>query len=163
MRPRRSRTISVLYGANHRVSEQLRPADGEAQIFGVDAAADGFMIKKTSGSVICDAIVHVAGVIGMTIIPIGRVTCVSRTELREYLPDATRRRSDGRERRPSLRSLQLIRDLRAELRTNVRPRQSLPQRSTCRAQRRRHLVVCGKDGNDVSGGVAAPGPHRPLP
>jgi hypothetical protein len=59
----------------------IRTTDGEAQIFGLDGTASGFMINHASGRVIWDALGHVADVTGMAILPIGCPTCVTRPEL----------------------------------------------------------------------------------
>ena len=45
------------------------------------------MINHASGRVIWDVLVHVADVTGMTILPIGCPTCVTRPELLEHLPE----------------------------------------------------------------------------
>jgi hypothetical protein len=68
-------------------SSWIRTTDGEAQIFGLDDADSGFMINHASGRVIWDVLVHVADLIGMTIMPIGCPTCVTRPELLEHLPE----------------------------------------------------------------------------
>jgi hypothetical protein len=68
-------------------SEYIRTRDGEAQIFGLGDADHGFMINHASGSVIWDALVHVADATGMAILPIGCDTCVTRAEVLEHLPE----------------------------------------------------------------------------
>jgi hypothetical protein len=68
-------------------SQRIQTADGDAEIFGLDSAADGFMLSHASGSIIWDAVVRVAEVAGMAIIPVGCPACVTRAELVEHLPD----------------------------------------------------------------------------
>jgi hypothetical protein len=68
----------------------IRTTDGRAQVFGLDDAGSGFMVNHASGRVIWDALVHVADVTGLTILPIGCPACVTRPELLEHLPDELR-------------------------------------------------------------------------
>jgi hypothetical protein len=75
-------------------SERIHTTDGEAQVFGLDTAADGFMINHASGAAIWDTIVHVADTTGMAILPVGCPICVTRPEHLDHLPDELR--SDAR-------------------------------------------------------------------
>jgi hypothetical protein len=68
-------------------SSWIRTIDGEAQIFGLHDAANGFMINHASGRVIWDALIDVAELTAMTILPIGGPPCVTRAELLDHLPE----------------------------------------------------------------------------
>jgi hypothetical protein len=68
-------------------STWIRTIDGAAQIFGLHDAANGFMINHASGRVIWDALINVAELTAMTILPIGAPACVTRAELLDQLPE----------------------------------------------------------------------------
>ncbi len=51
------------------------------------------MINHASGRMVWEALVRVADVTGMTILPIGCPTCVTRPELLQHLPDELRAES----------------------------------------------------------------------
>jgi hypothetical protein len=68
-------------------SSWIRTIDSEVQIFGLHDAANGFMINHASGRVIWDALIDVAELTGMTILPISGPACVTRAELLDQLPE----------------------------------------------------------------------------
>lgn len=72
-----------------RGTERISTADGEAQIY-LNDPDSGFMVNHASGDVIWDALVHVAHVTGMVILPVGCPTCVPSQELIGHLPDVLR-------------------------------------------------------------------------
>jgi hypothetical protein len=68
----------------------VRTSDGGADVYGLDSAADGFMVNHAAGEVIWDALFAAADAAGLSILPVGSPACVPRPELIADLPDDLR-------------------------------------------------------------------------
>jgi hypothetical protein len=68
----------------------LRFRASDAEIYGVDDLATGFMVTHANGDDIFDLLVHVAAACDLVIYPVGVPAAVTRKEQLDHLPDALR-------------------------------------------------------------------------
>lgn len=65
----------------------LRSGNSEAEIYGVEDLASGFMVTRIDGAQIYDVLVRVAAACDLVIMPVGVFVAITRREQLEDLPD----------------------------------------------------------------------------